>query len=97
VLGFELGNPNKMVLPVVALGLLPGAHRPDHPHPCSMSSARTISAPLGRRAKEFLVVMRHAVKNALIPVLTVLGSNLRWAHHGFLHHRNAVRNPGPWP
>jgi oligopeptide transport system permease protein len=75
VIGWELGNPRQMVLPVVALGMYPAAFiaritrasmfevlRPDY--------IRTARA---KGVDEFPIVMRHAVRNAMVPVLTVLG------------------------
>ncbi len=75
VLGWELWNYKKMVLPMVALGLLPGAFIARITRASMLDVLRQdyIRTARAKGVKEFTVVMRHAVKNALIPVLTVLG------------------------
>ena len=75
VLGWELWNYKKMVLPMVALGLLPGAFIARITRASMLEVLRQdyIRTARAKGVKEFGVVMRHAVKNALIPVLTVLG------------------------
>ena len=75
VLGWELWNYKKMVLPMVALGLLPGAFIARITRASMLEVLRQdyIRTARAKGVKEFAVVMRHAVKNALIPVLTVLG------------------------
>ena len=75
VLGFEMWNYKKMVLPVISLGLLPGAFIARITRASMLDVLRQdyIRTARAKGVKEFLVVMRHAVKNALIPVLTVLG------------------------
>ncbi len=75
VIGFEFGNYKKMVLPVVALGLLPAAFiaRITRASMLDVLRADYIRTARAKGVKEFLVVMRHAIKNALIPVLTVMG------------------------
>jgi oligopeptide transport system permease protein len=75
VLGFEMWNYKKMVLPVVSLGLLPGAFIARITRASMLDVLRQdyIRTARAKGVKELLVVMRHAVKNALIPVLTVLG------------------------
>lgn len=75
VLGFEMWNYHKMVLPVVSLGLLPGAFIARITRASMLDVLRQdyIRTARAKGVKEFLVVFRHAVKNALIPVLTILG------------------------
>jgi oligopeptide transport system permease protein len=75
VLGFEMWNYKKMVLPVISLGLLPGAFIARITRASMLEVLRQdyIRTARAKGVKELLVVMRHAVKNALIPVLTVLG------------------------
>jgi oligopeptide transport system permease protein len=75
VLGFEMWNYKKMVLPPIALGLLPAAFIARITRASMLDVLRQdyIRTARAKGAQEFLVVMRHAVKNALIPVLTVLG------------------------
>ena len=68
-----------LLLPALTVGGLQHRHRgpADEVVRCSRSSGRTSSAPRGRRAlKEWVIVHRHALKNALIPVVTVLGVQL---------------------
>jgi oligopeptide transport system permease protein len=74
-IGWELWNYKKMVLPTVALGLLPGAFIARIARASMLDVLRQdyIRTARAKGVKEFLVVMRHAVKNALIPVLTILG------------------------
>jgi oligopeptide transport system permease protein len=75
VLGWELWNYEKMVLPTVALGLLPAAFIARITRASMLDVLRQdyVRTARAKGLKEFAVVMRHAVKNALIPVLTVLG------------------------
>jgi oligopeptide transport system permease protein len=75
VLGWELWNYKKMVLPTVALGLLPAAFIARITRASMLDVLRQdyVRTARAKGLKEFAVVMRHAVKNALIPVLTVLG------------------------
>ena len=75
VLGWELGNPQKMVLPVIALGLLPAAFVARITRASMLEVLRQdyIRTARSKGLTEFRVVMRHSMKNALIPVLTVLG------------------------
>lgn len=74
-IGWELWNYKKMVLPTVALGLLPGAFIARIARASMLDVLRQdyIRTARAKGVKEFRVVMRHAVKNALIPVLTILG------------------------
>ena len=55
-----------------------GDHRPHDPvEPARRARASTTSAPLGPRAcSERLVVVRHALRNSLLPVVTVIGLSL---------------------
>jgi oligopeptide transport system permease protein len=75
VLGWELWNYEKMVLPTVALGLLPAAYIARITRASMLDVLRQdyVRTARAKGLKEFTVVIRHAVKNALIPVLTVLG------------------------
>ena len=75
VLGWEFGNYRKMVLPVLALGTLSAAY-------IARITRASILEVLGQdyirtaRAKglaEHVVVLRHTIKNAMVPVLTVAG------------------------
>lgn len=75
VLGWEFGNYRKMVLPVVALGTLPLAliARVTRASMLEVLEQDYIRTARAKGLTEFRVVMRHAVRNALIPVLTVAG------------------------
>lgn len=75
VLGWELGNYRKMVLPTVALGLLPAAliariTRVSLIETLGQEYVRTARA---KGLRERHVIIRHALRNALVPILTVLG------------------------
>lgn len=78
VLGWEAADPRKAVLPTVALGLLPLAYVARVTRAALLETlredyVRTARAKgLGERA----VVWRHALRNAAIPILTVLGPML---------------------
>jgi ABC-type dipeptide/oligopeptide/nickel transport systems, permease components len=75
VLGWEFGNYRKMVLPVVSLGLLPAAYiaRITRASMLEVLGQDYIRTARAKGLKEQVVILRHAVKNAMVPVLTVLG------------------------
>ncbi|MGE5594951.1 MAG: ABC transporter permease [Hyphomicrobiales bacterium] len=75
VLGWELGNPRKMVLPIVALGLLPLAFIARVTRAAMLEVLRQdyIRTARAKGLNELRVVLRHAMRNGLIPVLTVAG------------------------
>jgi oligopeptide transport system permease protein len=75
VLGWELWNYKKMVLPTVALGMLPAAFIARITRASMLDILRQdyVRTARAKGVTETAVVMRHAVKNALIPVLTILG------------------------
>jgi len=75
VLGWELWNYKKMVLPTVALGMLPGAFIARIARASMLDILRQdyIRTARAKGVTELTVIVRHAVKNAMIPVLTVLG------------------------
>lgn len=75
VLGWEFGDYQRMVLPIIALGTLPTAFiaritRASMLDVLRQDYIRTAKAK-GLTAR--VVVYQHALKNAMIPVLTVLG------------------------
>jgi oligopeptide transport system permease protein len=75
VIGWEWGNYRQMVLPSVALGLFPAAFiaritRASMLEVLQQDYVRTARA---KGLLELRVVSRHAVRNAMIPVLTVMG------------------------
>lgn len=74
-LGWEFGNHRKMVLPIVSLGLLPAAFiaritRASMLEVLEQDFVRTARA---KGLAEWVIILRHVVKNSLIPVLTVAG------------------------
>jgi oligopeptide transport system permease protein len=75
VLGWEFGNLRKMVLPTVALGLLGGAFIARITRAAMVEVLRQdyIRTARAKGLRDQLIVMRHAARNALIPVLTVMG------------------------
>jgi oligopeptide transport system permease protein len=75
VIGWEFGNPRQMVLPIVALGMFPAAFIARITRASMLEVLRQdyIRTARAKGVQEFSVVMRHAVRNALVPVLTVLG------------------------
>jgi oligopeptide transport system permease protein len=75
VLGWEMGNYRKMVLPVVSLATLPAAYiaRVTRASMIEVLQQDYIRTARAKGLRETTIVIRHAVKNAMIPVLTVLG------------------------
>jgi oligopeptide transport system permease protein len=75
VLGWEFGNYHKMVLPTITLGTLPAAYIARLTR-ASMLEVLTQDYIRTARAKglaEWVVIGRHTIKNAMVPVLTVIG------------------------
>jgi oligopeptide transport system permease protein len=68
-------NWRKMVLPVVALGMLPAAYiaRVTRASLLEVLNQDYIRTARAKGLRESRVVIRHAIKNAMIPVLTVIG------------------------
>ena len=75
VIGWEMWNPQKMVLPVVALGFLPMAFIARITRASMLEVLRQdyIRTARAKGVKETAVIARHATKNAMIPILTILG------------------------
>ena len=76
----EIFNPSaydwrNMVLPVVALAMLPAAYiaRVTRASMLEVLNQDYIRTARAKGLREYRVVLRHTVKNALIPVLTVIG------------------------
>ena len=71
----DFSNWRQVVLPTVALGFLPMAFVARITRASMLEVLRQdyIRTARAKGVREFLVVMRHSAKNALIPVLTVLG------------------------
>ncbi|MEE8369634.1 MAG: ABC transporter permease [Dehalococcoidia bacterium] len=75
VLGWEFGNYRKMVLPVLALGTLPAAYiaRITRASMLEVLNQDYIRTARAKGLAEWVVVMRHTIKNAMVPILTVAG------------------------
>lgn len=75
VLGWEFGNYRKMVLPVLALGTLPAAYiaRITRASVLEVLAQDYIRTARAKGLREHVVVLRHTIKNAMVPILTVLG------------------------
>lgn len=73
--GGDFGNWRQMVLPTVALGFLPMAFIARITRAAMLEVLRQdyIRTARAKGVEEFQVVLGHAIKNALIPVLTVMG------------------------
>jgi oligopeptide transport system permease protein len=75
VLGWELFNPRKMILPMVSLGMLPAAYiaRITRASMLEVLNQDYIRTARSKGLSEVSVVIRHTVRNALVPVITVMG------------------------
>lgn len=75
VIGWEFGNPRQMVLPIIALGMFPAAFIARITRASMLEVLRQdyIRTARAKGVQEFSIILRHAVRNALVPVLTVLG------------------------
>jgi oligopeptide transport system permease protein len=76
----DLFNPSayewrKMVIPVLALGMLPAAYiaRVTRASMLEVLNQDYIRTARAKGLREYRVVVRHTIRNALIPVLTVIG------------------------
>jgi oligopeptide transport system permease protein len=95
-LGWELFNYKKMVLPMVALGTLPTAYVARITRASMLDVLRQdyIRTARAKGLTESLVVVRHAMKNAMIPVLTILGPILATLITGSFIVERAFAIPG---
>ena len=75
VIGWEFGNPQKMVLPAVSLGVFPAAFIARITRAAMLETLRAdyVRTARAKGLKELRVVVGHAARNAMIPVLTVAG------------------------
>ena len=75
VLGWEFGNYRKMVIPVVSLGTLPAAYIARITRASMLEVLRQdyIRTARAKGLAEWVIVMRHTIKNAMVPILTVAG------------------------
>ena len=69
------GEPRKMVLPVIALSLLPAAYlaRISRASILEVLSQDYVRTARAKGLHERTVVLRHIIKNGMIPVLTLIG------------------------
>ncbi len=96
VLGWEFGNYKKMVLPVVALGVLPAAYfaRITRASMLEVLNQDYIRTARAKGLAEQAVVLRHAVKNAMVPILTVMGPYLAFLITGSFLVESVFSIPG---
>jgi oligopeptide transport system permease protein len=75
VLGWEFGNYRKMVLPILTLGVLPAAYvaRVTRASLLEVLNQDYIRTARAKGLAEWVVIMRHTIKNAMVPVLTIAG------------------------
>ena len=68
-------DPRKMVLPVIALSLLPSAYiaRITRASMLEVLNQDYIRTAKAKGLAYYVIIVRHALKNSMIPVLTVLG------------------------
>ncbi len=68
-------DPRNIVLPVISLGTLPAAYiaRITRASMLEVLGQDYIRTARAKGLRENVVVLRHAVKNAMVPILTVLG------------------------
>ncbi|MCI0784406.1 MAG: ABC transporter permease [Chloroflexi bacterium] len=68
-------DPRNIVLPVISLGTLPAAYiaRITRASMLDVLGQDYIRTARAKGLRENVVVLRHAVKNAMVPILTVLG------------------------
>ena len=95
-LGFEFGDYKTMVLPTIALGTLPTAFIARITRASMLDVLRQdyIRTARAKGIKEVSVVIKHAVKNAMIPVLTILGPILAGLITGSFIVERAFAIPG---
>jgi oligopeptide transport system permease protein len=75
VLGWEFGNYRKMVLPILTLGVLPAAYvaRVTRASLLEVLNQDYIRTARAKGLAEWVVILRHTIKNAMVPVLTIAG------------------------
>jgi oligopeptide transport system permease protein len=96
VLGWEMGNYQKMVLPTISIALLPTAFLARITRASLLDVLRQdyIRTARAKGVSEFRVMTKHAAKNALIPVLTVAGPLLATLIAGSFVVEQAFAIPG---
>jgi oligopeptide transport system permease protein len=97
----EFYNPGEydwktMVLPVLSLGVLPAAFiaRVTRASMLEVLNQDYIRTARAKGVREYAVVLRHAVKNAMIPVLTVAGPIFAFLVTGSFIVERAFQIPG---
>ncbi|MBV9168452.1 MAG: ABC transporter permease [Chloroflexi bacterium] len=90
------GKPNQYVLPVLTLGLNQAAllTRITRASVLDVSRQDFMRTARAKGLREFVLVQRHLLKNALIPVITVLGPVLAFLLVGSLVVENIFNVPG---
>jgi oligopeptide transport system permease protein len=90
------GKPNQYVLPVLTLGLNQAAllTRITRASVLDVSRQDFMRTARAKGLREFLLVRRHLLKNAMIPVVTVLGPILAFLIVGSLVVENIFSVPG---
>jgi oligopeptide transport system permease protein len=90
------GKPNQYVLPVLTLGLNQAAllTRITRASVLDVSRQDFMRTARAKGLREFLLVRRHLLKNALIPVVTVLGPIMAFLIVGSLVVENIFSVPG---
>ncbi len=96
VLGWEFGNYRKMVLPAASLGVLSTAFiaRVTRASMLDVLGQDYVRTARAKGLREYNVVLRHAVKNAMIPVLTVSGPIFAFLVTGSFIVERAFQIPG---
>jgi peptide/nickel transport system permease protein len=94
--GFWRGDWRLLIMPVIALGLGPMgiAARYTRASVVDVMGADYIRTARAKGLSEFVVIMRHAIKNALIPIITVLGPRIPDLITGTIFVETMFRVPG---
>ena len=94
--GFWRGDWRLLIMPVIALGLGPMgvAARYTRASLVDVMGADYIRTARAKGLAEFMVIMRHAIKNALIPIITVLGPRIPDLITGTIFVETVFRVPG---
>lgn len=87
---------SKVVLPVVALGVLPAAYfaRITRASMLEVLEQDYIRTARSKGLAERIVVLRHAIKNAMVPILTVMGPYLAFLITGSFLVETVFNIPG---
>jgi oligopeptide transport system permease protein len=89
-------DPRTWVMPVIALGLSPMgiAARYTRASVIEVMGADYVRTARAKGLAESLVIMRHALKNALIPIITILGPRIPDLITGTIFVETVFRVPG---